>query len=268
MKNLKEKVFRIVFKADTKAGKLFDVVLLILILASIVVILLDSIADLKQRYHEEFLYIEWGFTLLFTLEYLLRILIVRKPLKYIRSFYGIVDLLAILPTYISLFLIGTHGMVVLRALRLLRMFRVFKLDRYINAGNIIMISLKRSRAKISVFLVTVVLIVTIVGTFMYLIEGGENGFTNIPRSIYWAIVTLTTVGYGDISPQTGLGQMLASFLMITGYAIIAVPTGIVTAELTKLNFNGISCMNCGYEHNASDGKFCSQCGNEIKQNRQ
>jgi len=208
---------------------------------------------------------EWAFTIIFTIEYLIRIWIAKSASKYIFSFYGIIDLLAILPTFIGLFILNTHGLIVLRALRLLRMFRIFKLTRYLNASYIIMDALRRSKAKISVFLFAVIMVVLVIGTLMYMIEGGENGFTSIPRSVYWAIVTLTTVGYGDISPQTALGQFIASIVMILGYAIIAVPTGIVTSELSRnKSVKSIrSCNTCYKTGLDEESTYCKYCGSKL-----
>lgn len=262
----KSKIYKIIFEAETKAGKLFDVALLVLIILSILIIFLDSVPHLNKKYGDLFLILEWVFTIIFTIEYVMRIWIVEKPFKYVTSFFGLIDFLAVLPTYLSLFFVSTHGMVVLRAIRLLRMFRIFKLTRYINASNAIILALKRSRAKISVFLTAVLMIVIIIGTIMYLIEGGQNGYTSIPRAIYWAIVTLTTVGYGDISPQTDLGQFVASIVMILGYAIIAVPTGIVTAEFAKRPSEKAStrvCHNCLKEGHESDSTYCKFCGEKL-----
>ncbi|MCB4205052.1 ion transporter [Deferribacterales bacterium Es71-Z0220] len=262
---LRKKLYEIIFEAETKAGKLFDVVLLISICISILVVILQSVESIHVRFGSIFYAMEWFFTILFTIEYGLRIYTIEKPIRYIRSFYGIVDLLAILPTYLELFLAGTHFLLVVRALRLLRVFRILKLTHYVNHGSIIVKALKASRFKIVVFLFAVVNIVIIVGSAMYVIEGGENGFTSIPRSIYWAIVTLTTVGYGDISPSTPLGQFIASMLMIIGYGVIAVPTGIVTSEMTKFNkpVSAEACPACGQDGHDVDAKFCKYCGYKL-----
>ncbi len=258
-------LYEIIFEADTATGKTFDVVLLWSILLSVVAVLLESVESIRTNYGPLLYAVEWGFTILFTIEYTIRIVCVRRPWLYIRSFYGIVDLLSILPTYLSLFVVGSHAMIVIRALRLLRVFRVFKLARYVGEASVLMDALRASRAKITVFLLTVLSIVLIVGSLMYLIEGThpDSGFTSIPASIYWTIVTMTTVGYGDITPQTIPGKTLASMLMILGYGIIAVPTGIVTAEISAASrqqrITTHVCPNChraGHEPDATNCKFC------------
>ena len=245
---LKKKLYDIIFKADTPAGKAFDIGLLIAILLSVGVVLIESVEQYSQNYGRLFIYAEWAFTLLFTAEYIIRILISPKRRKYIFSFFGIIDLLSILPAYLSLVFTGVHSLIILRSFRLLRVFRIFKLARFIGEASQLSKALSASRPKIIVFLVTVGIIVVIMGTIMYLVEGAENGFTSIPKSIYWAIVTLTTVGYGDVAPSTVLGQSLASIIMIMGYGIIAVPTGIVTAEMAKTshqrNDGDSVCTNC------------------------
>ena len=254
---MKNRLYEIIFEADTKTGKIFDVVLLIFIVLSILAVMLESVSSFRINYGKMLLLIEWIITAIFSLEYLFRVFVVKKPLNYMRSFYGVIDLLAILPSYLGLFFVGTHGLLVLRVLRLLRIFRIFKITRYVNAGNIIIEALKESKAKISVFLFGVLTIVTILGTVMYLIEGEQNGFLSIPRSIYWAIVTMTTVGYGDLTPLTTIGQFLASFMMILGYAIIAVPTGIITVEMVKMkNLTTQVCPGCIKEgHHTGQERF-------------
>ncbi|OAD46251.1 ion transporter [Polaribacter atrinae] len=264
----KETVHEIIYEADTKAGKLFDVVLLIAILASILLVMLESIESFDTKYHTFLNISEWVITILFSIEYILRIVSIKKPLKYIFSFYGIIDLLSTIPKYLSLFLIGSHHLAALRALRLLRIFRILKLARYVGASNRLLVALKMSRTKISVFLYFVVILCVILGTIMYMVEGPENGFTSIPTSVYWAIVTLTTVGYGDIAPNTAFGQFLASIIMILGYGIIAIPTGIVTAEMTKNNNNNVdtntqSCPSCSKENHKDGAKFCYNCGSKL-----
>lgn len=264
----RKKVHDIIFEADTPTGKAFDILLFIAIILSVIIVMLDSVADYHDRFGNFFYILEWMLTILFTFEYILRIITVDKPSKYIFSFYGIIDFLAILPTYLSLFLVGSHYLLIIRVLRLLRIFRVLKLGRYIGAANTLGTALKSSKEKIFVFLEVVTLLVIVVGSLMYLIEGAENGFTSIPKSIYWAIVTVTTVGYGDVAPQTVLGQALASVLMITGYAIIAVPTGIITTELgkaknQKTHLNTQVCQNCHHGHHADDAKFCKMCGDPL-----
>jgi voltage-gated potassium channel len=251
----------IIFEADTPLGKLFDVALLWTILFSILLVMLESVPSLRAQYGPFLRNAEWLFTALFTVEYLARIYAARRPLGYAKSFYGVVDLLAIIPGYLSIVFAGSQYLLVIRALRLLRIFRVLKLSRYLGEASILSTALQASRVKITVFLFTVLTMVVIVGSVMHLVEGPQNGFTSIPLSIYWAIVTLTTVGYGDISPQTPLGQMISSVLMIVGYGIIAVPTGIVTAELSRAARPvGKQCEGCGFAVNDADAKFCKRCG--------
>jgi voltage-gated potassium channel len=262
---LKEKLYEIIFEADTRAGKRFDLVLIIFILVSIFLVMLDSMPSVSEKYHLHLRISEWVVTILFTLEYFLRIYIVKKPRNYIFSFYGIIDLLSILPTYISLIISGGQSLIVIRAIRLLRVFRILKLGRYTRAGRFLVMAMYRSREKIFIFMFFVLTIVVIFGTIMYLVEGEASGFTSIPTSIYWAIVTLTTVGYGDISPATGLGQFLASLIMIMGYAIIAVPTGIVTSEMmhSKITSNTQVCSKCMHDQHDDDALFCKKCGNTL-----
>ncbi len=258
-------LYEVIFEADTKTGKAFDVILLWSILISVTAVLLESVDAISAEYGPWLLGIEWFFTILFTIEYAIRIFCVRRPILYVRSFYGIVDLLSILPTYISLFVVGSEAMIVIRALRLLRVFRIFKLARYVDEAGVLMDALRASRAKITVFLVAVLSIVLIVGSLMYLIEGDvpNTGFTSIPASLYWTIVTMTTVGYGDITPQTVPGKFLASAVMVIGYGIIAVPTGIVTAEISVASFKRRittrlcpGCHKAGHEPDATHCKFC------------
>lgn len=259
------KLHEVIFEADTKAGKRFDILLLWAILLSVAAVMLESVESINLKYGFELRIIEWGFTILFSLEYIARIITVGKPLKYILSFYGIIDLISILPTFIGIFISGTHTLSIIRSIRLLRVFRIFKLAQFIGEANVLIKALKASRAKIIVFLFTVLSLTFILGTVMYLIESPEAGFTSIPRSIYWTIVTLTTVGYGDIAPQTVLGQTLASLIMIIGYSIIAVPTGIIGAEIakTKPNVNTQSCPQCSIEGHADDAKYCKFCGSKL-----
>lgn len=280
----RSKLHEIIYEADTPTGKLFDVVLLIAILASIVLVMLESISAFDAKYHDFLNISEWIITILFSIEYIARIVSVKRPLKYVFSFYGIIDLLSTVPKYISLMLGGTQALVALRALRLLRVFRILKLARYLGASNQLANAIKASRAKIAVFLFAVLIAATIFGTIMYLVEGEENGFTNIPKSIYWCIVTLTTVGFGDIAPATPLGQFIATIIMILGYGIIAVPTGIVSAEYTKASENETgkrlitdeeveqlktvvrntqSCENCLAEKHLDHSHFCHKCGHEL-----
>jgi voltage-gated potassium channel len=266
--NWKEKLHEIIYEADTKEGKLFDVVLLFAIIASILLVMLESVESFDTEYHDFLNISEWIITILFSIEYILRIISIKKPLKYVFSFYGIIDLLSTLPKYLSFFLIGSHHLAALRALRLLRIFRILKVTRYIGASDKLLVALKASKAKISVFLYFVVILCVILGTVMYMIEGAENGFTSIPRSVYWAIVTLTTVGYGDIAPHTPFGQFIASIIMILGYGIIAIPTGIVSSEMAKTADNKIhtntqACPNCGAENHKDGAEFCYNCGSKL-----
>ncbi|MBL1213772.1 MAG: ion transporter [Ignavibacteriae bacterium] len=261
--NFKFKVHEIIFEADTKWGRIFDETLIVLIILSVIAVMLDSVKAIRLEYGEALYIIEWAFTILFSIEYLFRLYCVGRPMKYAGSFYGIVDLLAILPTYISLILPGTQLLIIIRILRVLRVFRVFKIVQYIGEIKQLKLALIASRRKITVFLFVVLTIAVVVGSLIYLIEGEENGFTSIPKGIYWSIVTLTTVGYGDISPQTEIGQLLAAMLMIMGYGIIAVPTGIVTVEMgrvkTDKSVSTRSCLECsaeGHEHDAVHCKFC------------
>ncbi len=271
------KLHEVIYEADTPAGKLFDVVLLIFIIASIILVMLESVKSVDAKYHTLLNLGEWVVTILFTLEYIARLIAVKKPMKYVTSFYGIIDFLSTIPKYLSLIFAGTHALVALRALRLLRVFRILKLARYLGASNTLVTAIKSSRAKISIFLFAVVILSIILGTIMYMVEGEENGFTNIPKSVYWCIVTLTTVGYGDIAPQTPLGQFIASVIMIMGYGIIAVPTGIVSAEYTRssnaedkknkanktIHLNSQSCSNCLTENHKDNAEFCYQCGESL-----
>ena len=257
------RLHEIIFEADTPAGKFFDIFLIVSILASVVLVMLDSVSRIQLVYGKLIYLGEWFFTVLFTIEYLLRLNCVGRPLAYATSFYGIVDLMAVLPTYLSIFFPGTQYLLVIRILRVLRIFRVLKLVQYLGEARQLRRALYASRRKIIVFLFTVLALVIIFGSLMYIIEEQESGFTSIPQSIYWAIVTLTTVGYGDISPQTGLGQTIAAIIMVIGYGIIAVPTGIVTAELTQVHKKGVStqaCPQCSAEGHDPDAKHCKYCG--------
>jgi len=264
--SLKVRLREIIFEADTPAGKAFDLALLVLIVASVVAVLLESVATIREQYGLWLRTFEWVVTIAFTIEYLLRLYCVGKPWRYARSFFGVVDLLAILPTYLSLMIPGAQSLLVIRALRLLRVFRVLKLAHFVREAAQLWAALRASARKIIVFLGAVVTIVIIVGSLMYLIEGEANGFTNIPVSVYWAIVTMTTVGYGDIAPQTPLGKMLASVIMIMGYGIIAVPTGIVTVELAGAVRRSIStqaCPECGAGGHDADANHCKYCGAKL-----
>lgn len=262
----RSKTHEIIFEADTRAGKWFDIILILTILLSVIVVMLESIPAIRNLYGFELYIAEWCFTILFTIEYFLRLASVGRPLKYAFSFFGIVDFVAIMPTYLSLFFPGTHMLSVIRILRVLRVFRVLKLVQYLGEAQLLITALKASRRKITVFLMTVLTLVIIFGSIMYLIEGSDSGFVSIPGSIYWAIVTLTTVGYGDITPQTGLGQMISAIVMILGYSIIAVPTGIITAEITQTAKKHIStqaCPQCSLEGHDNDAKFCKYCGAHL-----
>ena len=265
----KKKLHEIIYEADTPAGKWFDIILLFLILASIAVVMLESVAEIGNSYAYELNLAEWVITILFTLEYFARIVVIKKPKEYIFSFYGVIDFLSTIPKYLSLIFVGSTGaFVALRALRLLRVFRILKLARFIGEGNQLVNALKASRAKISVFLLAIFMLCIILGTVMYMIEGGSGGgFTSIPKSVYWAIVTLTTVGYGDIAPVTPFGQFIASIIMILGYAVIAVPTGIVSSEMTKdrrkVHLNTQSCTECSASNHRDDADFCYECGHKI-----
>lgn len=265
-KNWRFQLHEIIFEADTPVGKLFDVLLMWTIVISVVAVMLDSVTAIRNQYGSMLYLLEWLFTIMFTIEYLLRLLCVGRPLKYAISFFGIVDLVAIVPTYLSLVLPGSQYLLVIRVIRVLRVFRVLKLAHYLGESIVLLQALKASRRKISVFLFAVLTIVVIFGSLMYLIEGEENGFTSIPRSVYWAIVTLTTVGYGDISPQTALGQAFAAMIMIMGYGIIAVPTGIVTVEMSNLSKKEIitqACLECSAEGHDADAKYCKFCGAHL-----
>ncbi len=267
---IRRRLHEIIYEADTPEGKLFDILLLFLIIISIVAVMLESVAGIKFKYGNTLEIIEWILTIFFTLEYIGRIISVRRPLKYILSFYGIIDLLATLPSYIDLLFPGLHFLLSLRAVRLLRVFRILKLVNFVGAGNSLILALKKSRTKIAVFLYTVVVMCIILGTIMYMVEGPENGFSSIPISIYWTIVTLTTVGFGDITPQTALGQFISVIIMILGYGIIAVPTGLVTAQLMS-NDNDVAdntqvCPNCAKENHRNDAEFCYHCGSHLHKN--
>jgi voltage-gated potassium channel len=266
-KKWQRRLYDIIFEADTRAGKTFDVLLLISILVSTLAVLLESVKELEIKYGAFFRTIEWLVTILFSIEYLARVLAVKNPHKYIFSFWGIIDFLAVIPTYIGLLFTGTHQLVIIRIVRLLRVFRILKLGQHLKEAEVIITALKASSYKITVFLGSVVALVTVNGTLMYMIEGPENGFTSIPISIYWAIVTLTTVGFGDIVPITTAGKLLASITMITGYAIIAVPTGIVTTELVNANKKSkkktLTCKHCRKRKHEAKAIFCSKCGYKL-----
>ncbi len=263
--NWRHRLYEIVFEAETPSGRAFDMTLTALILLSVVAVFLESVRAMRDVFGNELRIAEWAFTILFSIELLLRLIAVKRPVRYLLSFYGLVDLLAILPTYLSLFIPETRYLLTIRILRLLRIFRVLKLTEYVTGGRVIMDALHASKQKILVFLVAVVTIVTVVGSLMYVIEGEEHGFSDIPTSIYWAIVTMTTVGYGDLSPQTPIGKLLASIVMIMGYGIIAVPTGIVTAELSRRpkTLSTHVCPECHAEGHDVDAVHCKFCGARL-----
>lgn len=270
---IRQKIYIVIYGTNTRAGKLFDIVLLIFILLSVAVVMLESVKEIFDKYRFTLLALEWFFTSLFTIEYILRIFSTKKPWKYIFSFYGIIDLLSILPMYLSFFVSGSNLLASVRSLRLLRLFRILKLGHFVGEATNLKAALKASRPKITVFLFTVLIIAMVIGTLMFLIEGPESGYTSIPRGIYWTVVTLTTVGFGDIYPQTAIGQFLAMFVMITGYGIIAVPTGIVSAEFTKQKSKKKSvkktlekemvCPVCDAENHKKSAEFCYKCGTKI-----
>ncbi len=262
----RERLHEIIFEADTPAGKAFDVALLVGILLSVVSVCLESVGSIDTKYHGPLLTAEWVFTGLFSVEYVLRLLCTRRPHRYALSFFGIIDLLAVLPTWLSLFMPGAHHLLVIRALRLLRVFRIFKLGRYLTEAAELRRAVWASRAKIIVFITCIVIIVVIMGSAMHLIEGSDKGFSSIPQSMYWAIVTMTTVGYGDVAPETPLGKLVAAIVMILGYSFIIVPTGIITAELTRGHARPVStqvCRECSREGHDVDAKCCKFCGAEL-----
>ena len=268
IKNWRNRLYIIIFHADTPAGKAFDVALIISIFLSILVVMLESIKIYGIKYKETLLALEWFFTILFTVEYFLRIISAKSPSRYTTSFFGIVDLASILPTYISLLIPGAQVFMVVRVFRLLRLFRVLKMIRYVQESRILFNAVNASKPKITVFILTILSICVIVGSLMYVIEGPENGYTSIPVSMYWVIVTITTVGYGDILPQTPIGQIIASSLMILAYGILAVPTGIISYEIARATiFDNEStekaCLNCHTEGHASDASFCKRCGTKL-----
>ncbi len=263
-------LFRVIFEADTPAGKLFDVALIGAIVASVIVVMLESVSSFRLEYPVFLRTAEWGFTIVFTLEYVLRLLCVDRPARYARSFFGVIDLLAVVPTYLSVLIPGAQFFLVVRLMRILRVFRVLKLAEYLVEVEVLVAALRDSRRKIFIFMFAVLILTVILGSLMYLIEGEAHGFSSIPRSVYWAIVTLTTVGYGDISPQTNLGQAFASLIMILGYGILAVPTGIVTAEMTRKALGhsrpegfGEECPRCGHRRHEADARYCKRCGETL-----
>ncbi len=271
----KSKLHTIIYEADSPMGKLFDVILLILILLSVIFVMLESVKGFPQKVYDVLHYGEWVITIFFTFEYIARIVTIKKPSKYIFSFYGIIDFLSTIPLYLSFILVGSNVLLTVRALRLLRVFRILKITRYLGEANKLTKALKDSRPKILVFLFFVLIVSIIAGTVMYLVEGEESGFVSIPISVYWCIVTLTTVGFGDIAPVTPLGQLIAAFIMIMGYGIIAVPTGIVSAEYVKstgkvnqddddyIHVNSQACRGCGASKHRDDADFCHSCGKDL-----
>lgn len=265
-RGLRHTLYEVIFEAETPAGRAFDVALLVVILISIVAVVLESVEGIRAVHGRALRWLEWGITILFTVEYILRLAVVRSPLRYVRSFFGIVDLLAVLPTYVSVLIPGTQSLLVIRALRLLRVFRILKMVHFLGEVRTLKTALWASARKIMVFLMTVLTMVLVIGATMHLVEGPMSGFTSIPQSMYWAIVTMTTVGYGDIAPQTVLGKMLASLVMIVGYAIIAVPTGIVTVEMalaSRRTFTAEACPACGRGDHDLDARFCKHCGARL-----
>ena len=267
----REEVYRIIFQADTPAGKLFDIALILAILSSVTVVMLDSVPEIAGRYHLLLRIAEWIFTVLFTIEYGARLWCVVSKKKYALSFFGLIDLFAVIPTYLSVLIPGGEVLAVVRILRVLRVFRILKLVQYMGEADVLVATLKASRFKIAVFLITVMSIVVVIGSIIYLIEGPENGFTSIPRGLYWSIVTLTTVGYGDVTPQTAFGQALAAMLMVLGYALIAVPTGLFSAEFVQQNVSHRqrlhapvqSCPGCGSLEKDPQAGYCRYCGQKL-----
>jgi voltage-gated potassium channel len=259
----RRKLYTVIFDADTFAGKFFDVLLIIAISLSVLVVMMDSMATFRAEHGKLLRFAEWFFTILFSIEYLIRVICVRSPRRYIFSFYGIIDILAVLPTYLSLVLPGTQYLLTIRVLRILRIFRVLKLVKYLDEANYLTKALAASRRKISVFLFAVIMIAIFAGSLIYVVEGQENGFTSIPTSIYWAIVTLSTVGFGDIAPVTALGKFIAALIMVLGYGIIAVPTGIVSYEMARLNKDQIICPNCEFPDHDQDAVHCKKCGAKL-----
>ncbi len=265
--NWQDVLYNVIFEADTVAGKSFDIALIVIIALSVITVIINTVDTIEQKYGNILHILEWIFTIIFTLEYILRLICCKRPVVYARSFFGIVDLFAILPTYISIFLPSSYVLVVIRVLRVLRIFRVLKLVKYIGESEMLIDALRSSRRKITVFLFSIVTMVIIFGSMMYIIESPENGFTNIPQSIYWAVVTLTTVGYGDVVPHTHIGKAISMIIMVMGYAILAVPTGIVTAEMTKamghIKGKSNACTKCGYKWHDDDAHYCKHCGNTL-----
>ncbi|WP_129141965.1 ion transporter [Modicisalibacter coralii] len=270
--DLRTRLFQIVFESDTRLAKGFDILLITLILLSVAVVMLDSVASLRQHYGSWFYALEWGFTLLFSVELAVRLYCLDRPLRYLKSFYGMIDVLSILPTWLSLLIPGAQSLLVVRILRVLRLFRVLRLVEFLGEGNILLQSLRRSARKILLFLATVLMLVTIFGSLIYLIEPPEAGFTSIPKALYWAIVTLTTVGYGDITPITPFGQFISALVMVMGYAILAVPTGVFSAEMMRSireeRYSDEACPGCGQEGHERDARYCRRCGTWLDEETQ
>ena len=268
-RNWRLTLHEIIYGTHTPAGKMFDIILLIVILYSIIIVMLESVPRIDDKFHDFLNISEWVVTILFSIEYVLRLICIKRPTSYIFSFFGLVDLLSTIPKYLSFFFVGSQYFTAFRALRLLRVFRILKLVRFVGESNNLVRALKASRAKIFIFVFFVLVVSVLLGTIMYLVEGPDHGFNSIPHSVYWTIVTLTTVGYGDISPETPLGQFIATFIMIIGYGIIAVPTGIVSAEYVTAkkheNDEGRSCANCSAEIHRADALYCRRCGYDLNQ---
>ncbi len=275
-KGWKDKVHEIIYEADTPMGKWFDIILIIVILISVLLVMLESVNEINAKYHAILLPLEWLVTIFFTVEYILRVISIRKPFKYVFSFYGIIDFISTIPLYLSYIFAGSQALLTFRIFRMLRVFRILKLVKFMGEASQLQQALKASRAKIAFFIYVVLILSVIMGTVMYLVEGNDSGFTSIPRSIYWTIVTLTTVGYGDIAPQTDIGQFIASIIMIVGYGIIAVPTGIVTVEFAKqgkgedlndqgkvVHINTQACPSCSAEGHRDDATHCYNCGSIL-----
>ncbi|MDT0557552.1 ion transporter [Ichthyenterobacterium sp. W332] len=269
-KSWRTKIYETIYEADTLPGKAFDIILFALIIISIVLVMLESVTEFDAKHHEFLYYSEWVITILFSIEYIARLISVKRPKKYIFSFYGIIDLLSTIPMYLSFIFVGSQSLIALRALRLMRVFRILKLVRFVGESNRLMVALRASRAKIAVFVFFILIVCVILGSVMYIIESDQDsGFTSIPRSVYWAIVTLTTVGYGDIAPATPLGQLISSIIMILGYGVIAIPTGIVSSEMTRkaqkeeIQTNTQVCANCFNSKHKDEAEFCDQCGTSL-----
>jgi voltage-gated potassium channel len=265
-KPLRDRLHEVIFESDTRAGRLFDVALLWMIVLSVAAVMLESVASVRARHGGALRVAEWAFTILFTVEFVVRVLVLKRPVAYVFSFFGVVDLLSFLPTYLSAVTPGAQALIAIRAFRVIRLFRIFKLASHMRQARVIATALRLSRPKIAVFLLGILAIVVTMGAVIYLVEGEEHGFTSIPRSVYWAIVTVTTVGYGDMVPRTVLGQIIASFAMILGYAIIAVPTGIVSVDLAEASrqvSSGQACPACGAEGHDIDAVHCNRCGAKL-----